>query len=118
MDGDALVVPERPTTVQVVGAVYNPRGVLYAPGKRLDYYVSLAGGFVPDAAEDRIEIIHAGGGLIPASHVRSLQPGDLVLVPTRVLAEKLNKSNGGIDAFLRSLTNSAVIYKVITSLVK
>jgi polysaccharide export outer membrane protein len=117
MDGDTLVVPERPTTVQVVGAVINPQGVLFKPGARLSYYLDLAGGAAPDAALDRIEIIHAGGGLIPASRVKTLQPGDLVLVPTRVLAEKLDKKNGGIDSFLRSLTNSAVMYKVITGLV-
>ena len=66
-DGDTIVVPETPTTVQVVGAVFNGRGVVFKPGQSIDYYIQHVGGFTPDAAKDRIEVIHAGGGLIPAS---------------------------------------------------
>ena len=53
VDGDIIKVPERPTTVQVIGAVNSERGILFDPGKRLDYYVDLAGGFTTDAAKDK-----------------------------------------------------------------
>lgn len=114
-DGDAITVPETPTTIQVVGAVFNGRAVLYKPGAPISYYVAQAGGFAPDAAQDRIEIIHLGGGLIPAERVKQLRPGDVVLIPTRVLAAKLASNRSSIDTFFRSLTSSAIIFKVATS---
>ncbi len=114
-DGDTLVVPEMPTTVQVVGAVIEARGVLYKPGEGIQYYIQRAGDFTPDAARDRIEVIHAGGGLIPASKAGTLQPGDLILVPTKVLAEKVGRSNGGFSAFFQGLVGSAITLKVLSS---
>ena len=114
-DGDTLVVPETPTTVQVVGAVYSGRGVVYRPGQSIDYYVRLAGGFTPDAATDRLEVIHAGGGLIPADKAGALQPGDLILVPTKVLAEKISRSGGGFSDLFQGLIGSAITLKVLGS---
>ncbi|HZO88693.1 MAG TPA: SLBB domain-containing protein [Chthonomonadaceae bacterium] len=116
VDGDTITVPEKPTTVQVVGAVVNGRAVLFRPGARLEYYVEQAGGFAPDAAKDRIVIIHAGGGLIPANRVRELRPGDVIMVPNRVLAEKISSNQNGFDSFFRSVTSSAIIFKLATSL--
>ncbi len=115
-DGDVVRVPEQPTTVQVVGAVVNGRGVLYRPNANLDYYVSQSGGFAPDAAKDKIVVIHAGGGLIPANKVRNLQPGDVIVVPTKVLAEKLSSNQNGFDSIFRSVTNSAIIFRLATGL--
>jgi protein involved in polysaccharide export with SLBB domain len=114
-DGDTLVVPETPTTVQVVGAVYRGSGVVYRPGQSIDYYVRQVGGFTPDAATDRIEVIHAGGGLVPADKAGALQPGDLILVPTKVLAEKISRSGGGFTDFFQGLVGSAITLKVLSS---
>ncbi|MDQ2798943.1 MAG: SLBB domain-containing protein, partial [Armatimonadota bacterium] len=114
-DGDTIVIPETPTTVQVVGAVFNARGVLYKPGESIDYYIQRAGDYTPDAAKDRIEVIHAGGGLIPANKAGALQPGDLILVPTKVLAEKVGRSGNGFTNFFQGLIGSAITFKVLSS---
>ena len=114
-DGDTIVIPETPTTVQVIGAVFNGRGVLYKPGEGIDYYIQRAGDYTPDAAKDRIEVIHAGGGLIPAGKAGALQPGDLILVPTKVLAEKVGRSGSGFSEFFQGLVGSAITLKVLTS---
>ena len=114
-DGDTLVVPETPTTVQVVGAVFSARGVVFRPGQSIDYYIQRAGDYTPDAAKDRIEVIHAGGGLIPASKAGALQPGDLILVPTKVLAEKISRSGSGFSDFFQGLVGSAITLKVLGS---
>jgi len=113
-DGDTIVVPETPTTVQVVGAVFAGRGVVFKPGQSVDYYINFAGGFTQDAARDRIEVIHAGGGLIPASAAGAIQPGDLILVPTKVLAEKITRSGNAFTTFLQGLVGSAVVLRLLT----
>jgi protein involved in polysaccharide export with SLBB domain len=113
-DGDTIIVPEKQTTIQVIGAVTNQRGVLYVPGKPLAFYVAQAGDFTPDAAKDRIVVIHAGGGIIPSKNVHELRPGDVILVPTKVLAEKISQNSNGFGDIFRSLTNSAILFKVAT----
>ena len=113
VDGDTIVIPEQPTTVQVVGAVFNSRSVLYKPGAPLSYYVEQAGGFAPDSANKQIEIIHAGGGLIPADKVRTLRPGDVILVPTRVLAEKISRNSNAFNDIFKNILSTALIFKLL-----
>jgi protein involved in polysaccharide export with SLBB domain len=114
-DGDTITIPEKPTTVQVVGAVVNGRGVLYKAGAHVNYYVNLAGGFAPDAARDRIVVIHAGGGLIPAAKVKELSPGDVIVVPTKVMASKLANQGASFDSIFKSVTSSLILYRVATA---
>ena len=109
-------MPETPTTIQVIGAVTNQRGVLYSPGKPLAFYVAQAGGFTPDSAKDHIVIIHAGGGIIPANKTHELRPGDVILVPTKVLAQKISENRNGFGDFFKSLTSSAILFRVSTGL--
>ncbi len=116
VNGDEIIVPETPTTVTIIGAVNSQRAVLFEPGKNLDYYLQLAGGFAPDAAKERIVIFHMGGGVIPATHARELKPGDMVLVPTKVLAAKFGNKGNGIDTFFKSLTSSAIVFRLATSI--
>ncbi|MDR3710088.1 MAG: SLBB domain-containing protein [Capsulimonadaceae bacterium] len=116
MDGDTITVPERPTSVQVIGAVFNSRGVLFAPGKTINYYIDQAGGFSPDAAQDRIEIIHIGGGLVKAYKSYSLQPGDVILVPTKVLAASIEKHRSAWSDALGQLSNVAIVIAVLNKL--
>ncbi|MCW3098007.1 MAG: Periplasmic protein involved in polysaccharide export [Chthonomonadaceae bacterium] len=115
-DGDTITIPETPTTVQVLGAVFHTRGVQYRPGETLQQYVDEAGGFAPDAAKDRIEVIRVGGGLIPARKAGQIQPGDVILVPTKVLAIKISNNSDYISQFFSSLTSSVLVYKLATSL--
>jgi protein involved in polysaccharide export with SLBB domain len=43
-DGDRLLVPFRPATVNVIGSVYNTNSFIYKPGKTFGEYLKLAGG--------------------------------------------------------------------------
>jgi len=112
VNGDTIDVPETLTTVSVIGAVNSPRGVLYDSGKKLNYYLDLAGGFNVDAAKDRILIFHRGGGVIPGQRAKDLKPGDIVFVPTKVLAAKIAGKSNGLDSFFKSITSSALIFKL------
>jgi len=116
-DGDTVIVPERPTTVQVVGAVINSRGVVFAPGQKPGYYIDNAGGFAPDAAKDRILVIQVGGGLIPIKKVREIHPGDMILVPTGVMAAKISNHQNEFDSIFKSLTNSALVFFIAKKLI-
>ncbi len=116
VDGDTISIPETPTTVKVAGAVFHPRGVQFKPNETLLQYIAEAGGYAPDAALDRIEIIRVGGGLAPAKKAGPIQPGDVILVPTKVLAASISSHSNGISDFFKSLTSSAIIFKLATGL--
>jgi protein involved in polysaccharide export with SLBB domain len=112
IDGDNIIIPEKPTTVQVVGAVIHPRGVLYRENVNLDYFIQQCGGYAPDAAKDRVLVIRLGGGLTPINKVKSFLPGDVILVPTQVLAAKLSSRSSDVDNIFRNITNTSVILLV------
>lgn len=117
-DGDIIYVPEKPTTVAVTGAVVVPSAVLYSPGKRVSYYIEQSGGYTSDAARDRVLVIRATGEVLPAGKVRNVEIGDIIFVPTKVMAERLRDRQAEFDAAIRSITTGAIVYQLIQALVK
>ncbi|MBB5057273.1 protein involved in polysaccharide export with SLBB domain [Granulicella aggregans] len=109
-NGDTFIVPHRPSTVSVAGAVYNPNTFLFEPGRRVGYYVGLAGGANHDADRKRAYVIRADGSVISKQQISSLRrnafdslhvyPGDTVIVP-------LNLNKG---ATLRNVVDIAQIF--------
>lgn len=109
VDGDTVTIPVKPTTIQVVGAVVYPSGVPFRKGAGLDYYLTEAGGYTPDAAKDRVMVVRLGGGLTPIKKLKAFKPGDIILVPTRVMAQRISNRTAEIDAIFRGLTTSTLL---------
>lgn len=93
-NGDRLFVPSVPSTMNVVGTVYNQSSFLYASDFRLGDYLKEAGGPTPYADKSHIFVIRANGSIV-AREMRSgrfsanfeslrMYPGDTVVVPTNV----------------------------------
>lgn len=95
-DGDRLLVPFRPATVNVIGSVYNTNSFIFRPGKTFGEYLKLAGGATKNGDKGRAFIIradgttvskHGHGGLITNNFDSTrLMAGDTIVVP-----EKLDK---------------------------
>lgn len=117
-DGDIIYVPEKPTMVAVTGAVMVPSAVLHTPGKRVSYYIERSGGYTSDAARDKVLVIRATGEVLPAQKVRAVELGDIIFVPTKVMAERLRDRQAEFDAAIRSITTGAIVYQLIQALVK
>src|SRR3954468_7536463 len=60
-DGDKLIIPSKPATVEVLGAVYNQNSFLYDDGRGLNDYLGQAGGGTRDADRDKIFVVRADG---------------------------------------------------------
>jgi protein involved in polysaccharide export with SLBB domain len=90
--GDTIYIPKRPGMVLVDGAVFNPTGISYKPGKDVSWYLKQAGG--PNAMANRKGIfvvrgdgsVIGGAGSMFSGGVESaeLRPGDTVIVPEQV----------------------------------
>jgi protein involved in polysaccharide export with SLBB domain len=93
-NGDRFMVPSIPSTVNVVGTVYNPNAFLYSTDLRLGDYLQDAGGPSRYADQSRMFVIRADGSVI-ARQMRShlfaanfdslrMYPGDTLVMPTNV----------------------------------
>jgi polysaccharide export outer membrane protein len=92
-DGDVFRVPSRPATVAVIGAVYGQNVFLYAPGRRVDHYLTLAGKPNPVADKQHAFIIRADGSILSRERTQGaflnkfdtaeVEPGDAIVIPEK-----------------------------------
>ncbi|HEV7674620.1 MAG TPA: SLBB domain-containing protein [Candidatus Angelobacter sp.] len=95
-DGDRLLVPFRPATVNVIGSVYNSNSFIFKPDKTVGDYLRVSGGPTRNGDKSHLFVIRADGttsggqghkGLFLKSFSEArLMPGDTIVVP-----EKLDK---------------------------
>ncbi len=93
-DGDRFVVPYCPSTVEMLGAVYNTNSFLYRREQRVEDYLKRAGGPTRDADTGRMFLIRADGSVLSRQSVKGLwnggfaalrlMPGDAIVVPERL----------------------------------
>jgi protein involved in polysaccharide export with SLBB domain len=96
--GDVLTVPKRPGFVLVSGQVYNASALTYVPGKEAGWYLRRAGGTNDVANRKEIFVIRANGSVIGrrsgewyGANVLGtrLDPGDVIVVPQRIIGGSL-----------------------------
>ena len=96
--GDTLTIPKQPGFVLVTGQVYNVTALTFAPGKTAGWYLSHAGGTNVSANRKEIFIIRANGSVVGRHSGRRfdpdvlstrLNPGDVVVVPQKVIGGSL-----------------------------
>ncbi len=94
-DGDRLLIPYRPATVNVIGSVYSSNSFIFKPGKTFGDYLRLSGGATKNGDKGRAFIIRADGTTIGNENhtllansfqTAHLMPGDTIVIP-----EKLDK---------------------------
>jgi hypothetical protein len=93
-DGDTMLIPFRPATVNVIGSVYNSNAFVYRPGKTVGDYLRLAGGATRNGDKGREFVIRADGSTISRQQhsplfsgsfeSTRLMPGDSIVVPTKL----------------------------------
>ncbi len=99
-DGDRFYVPSTPSTVSVLGTVYNQNAFIFKKGKTVNEYIEKAGGPTRDGDEGDMYLVRADGLVYSKRQSgmnwfgnggfggRKALPGDTVVVP-----EKLEKYN-------------------------
>jgi hypothetical protein len=103
-EGDTLDIPMTPSTVMVMGRVYNPNAILYNKDKPLEFYLNKVGGPAENADEKRIYLVKADGTVLSRTQSSfwgfrwdaetsrwsaggfmgaKMDPGDTILVPEK-----------------------------------
>jgi protein involved in polysaccharide export with SLBB domain len=135
---DRIIVPQKPSSVAVLGQVYNPTAIVYDPAWRVEDYLQHAGGATELADRDNIYVIRANGSIwtrdgydlshrsriFPLLPVISgglmasrLQPGDTVYVPDKIIrTDKLQTAKDVATIIGQSLTALGIVGVLATSL--
>jgi polysaccharide export outer membrane protein len=95
-DGDRFVIPSTPSTVQVIGSVFNQNAFLYRRGARVGEYLRMAGGPTREADRGQMFVLRADGSVASRDARQSvfapsgfddlrLYPGDTIVVPEKMV---------------------------------
>ena len=100
-DGDRLMVPATPSTVSVIGAVFNQNAFIHRSGQSVGELLGRAGGPTKDADTGSIYVVKADGTvrssrqggwlLFDGLQGEQLMPGDAVVVPENLERFRLSK---------------------------
>jgi protein involved in polysaccharide export with SLBB domain len=112
-DGDRFIVPPKPSSVNVVGAVYEQSSFLFDPQRRVFGYMKQAGGANRDADNKHSFVIRADGSVMSRDSAKTfwgnefdqarIHPGDTIVVP-----ERTYRGNG-----IRTLLNFSQLFSSI-----
>ena len=94
-DSDRLTIPHTPSTVSVVGDVYNPGSFIYEPRNTAGAYLEIAGKGKPQSDMHHAFVLRANGVVVAANNVNGvftgtkfdrirLYPGDQIVVPYKL----------------------------------
>jgi protein involved in polysaccharide export with SLBB domain len=119
-DGDRLVVPSMPATIQVIGAVYNQNAFLYRGNGKVADYLHWAGGANREADCGRAFILRANGTVTPRDKSKSLfasdnfdnlrlYPGDAIVVPEKNVRSSTLSQILGWSQFISGYSMDALL---------
>ena len=94
-DNDRLTIPHNPSTVAVVGNVYNPGSFIFDPHNTAGAYLEMAGKGKPASDLHHAFVLRANGVVVAANNVNGpfvgskfnrlrLYPGDQIVVPYKL----------------------------------
>lgn len=93
-EGDALLIPERPQHIQVIGSVYTQTAFIYDPKTTVLGYLNKAGGMTDEAEASELYVLKVDGSAISQKVKKgffnsgllssNLHPGDTVVVPEKI----------------------------------
>lgn len=99
-DGDSIIIPKNPNSINVFGEVLNPVAFEYSKKLTVRSAIKQAGGYQEYADKRKVYVIKANGLVEKANRnifVRNinLEPGDSIVVPRKIIT-----NNPGIEALV------------------
>ncbi|MBN1981805.1 MAG: hypothetical protein JW795_09750, partial [Chitinivibrionales bacterium] len=108
-DCDTLYIPQRKSTVSVIGEVFNP-STFVLDKKKLNarFYIENSGGYKEEANQSDTYIIKANGSVVTRNmtsiHGYKLEAGDAIVVP-----RKIPKVSNTFKVFMETLSSITTI---------
>ncbi|AEF85028.1 hypothetical protein TREPR_0356 [Treponema primitia ZAS-2] len=103
---DTLIIPFRQYFVTVSGAVYSPGRFPYIPDRSWDYYIGLAGGFLPERnSREKVDIVDLAG--------KKLTKKDIITPETNINA----RANSGLYYFNQYAPVITTVLSVVSTFI-
>lgn len=118
--GDFLYIPQRPSSVTVVGEVLNPGSYPQKADRSVEDYIELAGGYGRYADDSYVYVINPDGSSKPVQSslfhfgADRLAPGSLIVVPRDLRPFDLQEFTVVITKILSDLAVSAASISVVS----
>ena len=115
-DGDTIFIPKKPSTINVLGAVYNPTALAFdEKEKKIRHYLAMTGGPTENARENAMYVVQANGTVVSSKKTAwwsdfqntRLNPGDTVLVPERIARPNYMRDVKDISQILYQVATTA-----------
>ena len=106
--GDRLIVPEIEQTVTVNGAVTRPGEYPYTPGRKVDFYIALAGGFDYQR--------NSGGAVVIRDVYGKKLAKDSIIGPNTIITAKSNAFMYNFNFYVPLLTVTASMITAVIAI--
>lgn len=113
-DGDAVIIPQLMTTVQVTGSVRKPNSVVYNPDMKLKDYISEAGGYAERARKSGTFILYPNGHIKELGRNASAKE---IVGGAKIIVPQKGKSQWNLGTTLSTISTSVSMLAVIASLI-
>jgi len=112
-DGDRIIIPERPNTVQILGSVTSQSVFVYQPNLTVKDYLDMAGGKLASATLKRSYIIKPNGSIAKAfngSKAAIVEEGDSIVIPEKmVFSPRLRDAREVLDLLTKAVLSIASV---------
>lgn len=119
--GDVIYIPQRPSTISVLGQVLQPGSYPFRPGETLRDYISRAGGYDTTADESKTFVVLPDGSArrvetswLSFASSNNLPPGSSIVVPRDVTPLDLRQSIIDVSQIFSQLAVSIASVAVLS----
>lgn len=86
-DGDEVIIPDLMFTVKVMGEVGFPTSLVWEEGKKINWYVDRAGGYLEKADKGKSRVVWPNGMSLPNKGGSKVIAGSTIIVPRKAPPE-------------------------------
>jgi protein involved in polysaccharide export with SLBB domain len=97
--GDEVIIPDHMFTVKVVGEVGFPTSLVWEEGRKINWYVNRAGGFLEKADKGKSRVVWPNGMSLPNKRGSKVIAGSTIIVP-----REAPKEGEGVLATLKEIS--------------
>ncbi|UOD35683.1 SLBB domain-containing protein [Deferribacteraceae bacterium V6Fe1] len=124
-DGDEIIIPKKPSTVNVVGEVYNATSFAFTDKEpTVEYFINACGGMTELASEDDIFVVRGDGSVISNRFIKKnywwkdiydvkLEAGDTVVIPRKLVFPNYMRDIKDITQILYQIATTVAVTKVL-----
>jgi protein involved in polysaccharide export with SLBB domain len=87
--GDYIYIPQKPSGVQVLGAVASSGTISFEDDKKPRYFINEAGGYTTNANKGQVRLVKANGRIFSGKRAfkKEVDMGDIIAVPYKMKKE-------------------------------